>query len=103
MSVFKNTKHVVDTRNYHVSERSIANILSYGRLKDSAHAVWQSAEDDFFRVKIVQGGKMYQFKRRCGVYVYRMSTQEHAFISTVRYNVSMYNKRDVERADAAVE
>ena len=28
---------------------------------------------------------------------------EWALISTVRDNVSMYNKRDVERADAAVE
>jgi len=46
---------------------------------------------------------VYQFKRRCGVYVYRMSRQQHSLLSTVRDNVSMYNKRDVERADAAVE
>ena len=132
VSVFKNTDHLVDIRDDHVpieiyrltvtneplctstlgsgeygdvyvSEHSIANILSYGRLKDSAHAVCQSAEDDIVRVQIVEGRKVYQFKRRCGVYVYRMSRQQHTLISTVRNNVSMYNKRDVERADAAVE
>ena len=86
VSVFKNTDHFLDIRDDHVpieiygltvtneplctstldssefddvyvSEHSIANILSYGRLKDSAHAVWQSAEDDVFaevfRVQIV--------------------------------------------------
>ena len=54
-------------------------------------------------MRIVEGGKVYQFKRRCGAYVYRMSRQEHKHISTVRDNVSVYNKGDVERADAAVE
>ena len=132
VSVFKNTDHLVDISDDHlpieiygltvtnellctstlgsseygdvyVSEHSISNILPYGRLKDSAHAVWQSADDDIFRVQIVEGGKVYQFKRRCGVYVYRMSRQQHSLLSTVRDNVSMYNKRDVERADAAVE
>ena len=101
VSVCKNTDHLVDTRDDHVpfeiygltvtneplctstlgssdfgdvyvSEHSIANILSYGRLKDSAHAVWHSVEDDVSRVQIV-GGKVYQFKRQYGVFVYRMS------------------------------
>ena len=54
-------------------------------------------------MQIVEGGKVYQFKRRCGAYVYKMSRQEHAHISTVRDNVSMYHKRDLERADAAVD
>jgi len=57
----------------YVPEHSIANILSYGWRKDSVHAVWQSAEDHVFRVRIVEGGKVYQFRRSCGVCVYRMT------------------------------
>jgi len=92
VSVFKNTNHLVDIRDDHVpieiNDLTVtneplctstlgssefgdvyvsANILSYGRVKDSDHAVWQSAKGDVFRVQIVEEGKVYQFKRRCGV------------------------------------
>jgi len=77
----------------YVSDRSIANVVSYGRLKDHAWAGWQEADDDVcvftdvFRVQITRGGKVYQFERKCGVYVYNMSSNDYALVTTVSDNL----------------
>ena len=87
-----------------MSDRSIANVVSYGRLKDHAWAGWQEADDDVcvftdvFRVQITRGGKVYQFERKCGVYVYNTSSNVYALVSTVSDNLKLYsNVRYIEQ------
>ena len=81
-----------------MSDRSIANVVSYGRLKDHAWAGWQEADDDVcvftdvFRVQITRGGKVYQFERKCGVYVYNMSSNDYALVTTVSDNLKLFSK-----------
>ena len=82
----------------YVSDRSIANVVSYGRLKNHAWAVWQEADNDVFRVQMTRGGKVYQFERKCGVYVYNTSSNVYALVSTVSDNLKLYsNVRYIEQ------
>jgi len=76
----------------YVSDRRIANVVSNGRLKDHAWAVWQEADNDLFRVQMTLGGKVYQFERKCGVYVYNMSSNDYALVTTVSDNLKLFSK-----------
>ena len=91
------------------SPESVANVISYHNIKQIAHRVWQLAEEDHFNVQMIEGGDIYIFRPKMGVYVHNLynsrDTQKFrlSLVTTVTELKNNYTVREVQRAEEARE
>jgi hypothetical protein len=115
-SVLVNQSGMTDFGEVHYDENCVGNILSYGYAVDNYSRVRYVHEDDEFLVQVSHNGDTYMFARdiETNIYICDLDTMvcdsaymgaKHSmsFVTTVKGQMSKYNKREVKSAELARE